>query len=121
MWRRAGEELITHRQAGEQQTDAMRAWLSSAQPGWREERRSRGREERPGWRERERRKRQRHRKKGGAREKEKETMEKSVIESSRGKKVRGRWRGSRSAGRRRDKQKKKKLYYEEKVKGAYIQ
>lgn len=38
MWRRAGEELITHRQAGEQQTDAMRAWLSSAQPGWREER-----------------------------------------------------------------------------------
>lgn len=38
MWRRAGEELITHRQAGEQQTDAMRARLSSAQPGWREER-----------------------------------------------------------------------------------
>lgn len=45
MWRRAGEELITHRQAGEQQTDAMRAWLSSAQPGWREERLSRGRTE----------------------------------------------------------------------------
>lgn len=38
MWRRAGEELITHRQAGEQQTDAMRARLSSAQPGWRKER-----------------------------------------------------------------------------------
>lgn len=36
MWRRAGEELITHRQAGEQQTDAMRARLSSAQPEWRE-------------------------------------------------------------------------------------
>lgn len=48
MWRRAGEELITHRQAGEQQTDAMRARLSSAQPGWREER--------PGWRETEGRK-----------------------------------------------------------------
>ena len=45
MWRRAGEELITHRQAGEQQTDAMRARLSSAQPGWREERRSGGRKE----------------------------------------------------------------------------
>lgn len=54
MWRRAGEELITHRQAGEQQTDAMRARLSSAQPGWREERRSgaEGKEkERPRWRE----------------------------------------------------------------------
>lgn len=51
MWRRAGEELITHRQAGEQQTDAMRARLSSAQPGWRKERRSRGRNKRPGWRE----------------------------------------------------------------------
>lgn len=36
MWRRAGEELITHRQVGEQQTDATRARLSSAQPGWRE-------------------------------------------------------------------------------------
>lgn len=43
MWRRAGEELITHRQAGEQQTDAMRARLSSAQPGWRKKR--------PGWRD----------------------------------------------------------------------
>jgi len=38
VWRRAGEELITQRQAGEQQTDATRARLSSAQPGWREER-----------------------------------------------------------------------------------
>lgn len=37
MWRRAGEELITHRQAGEQQTDATRARLSRAQPGRREE------------------------------------------------------------------------------------
>lgn len=54
MWRRAGEELITHRQAGEQQTDAMRARLSSTQPGWREERRSRGKKERPGWRGEER-------------------------------------------------------------------
>ncbi len=55
MWRRAGEELITHRQAGEQQTDAMRARLSSAQPGWREER--------PGWREME--EKERHTKRGG--------------------------------------------------------
>ena len=36
--RRAGEELITHRQAGEQQTDATRARLSSEEPGWRERR-----------------------------------------------------------------------------------
>lgn len=37
MWRRAGEDLITRRQAGEQQTDATRARPSSARPGWREE------------------------------------------------------------------------------------
>lgn len=50
MWRRAGEELITHRQAGEQQTDATRARLSSAQPGWREERTGMERErEWKGW------------------------------------------------------------------------
>lgn len=36
VWRRAGEELITRRQVGEQQTDATRARLSSAQPGRRE-------------------------------------------------------------------------------------
>lgn len=55
MWRRAGEELITHRQAGEQQTDAMRARLSSAQPGRREERRRRGGQDggRERWRKRE--------------------------------------------------------------------
>lgn len=46
VWRRAGEELITHRQAGEQQTDAARAQPSSVRPGWREER------ERLGWSER---------------------------------------------------------------------
>lgn len=73
MWRRAGEELITHRQAGEQQTDAMRARLSSAQPGWREERGSRGKKRDAGME--------------GDGEKERQGMEEGMegeIESSRG-------------------------------------
>lgn len=70
MWRRAGEELITHRQAGEQQTDAMRARLSSAQPGWREERRSRGKKERPGWRGEDRKKGESERRERGCKKAE---------------------------------------------------
>lgn len=49
VWRRAGEELITCRQAGEQQTDATRARLSSALRGWRETEEKQGAEEEKEW------------------------------------------------------------------------